>query len=44
MAFNTRARYAYPMYNKQSNYSGPFVEWHSKSYSAIRGAEVIDSN
>lgn len=40
MAFTTEPKYAYPKYDKQSNFSGPFVECHLKSYSAIRGAKV----
>lgn len=39
-SFDTGARYIFPKYQKQRNYTDPFIEWHAKRYAAIRDAEM----
>lgn len=44
MAFNTGAKYDYLEYQEQRSYTGPFVERHTKSCVAIRGAKLKGLN
>lgn len=39
MAFDMKARFRFLVHREENSYTGVFVEWHAKSYLAIKAVE-----
>lgn len=40
MAFDTKAHFWYPIHHEENRYTGVLVEWHAKSYLAIKATKL----